>query len=98
VRHNYITYCLKRDASLPALLNLLYTSTNQQLFKVTSAIKVVTISIMNGSHHVRTKLFTAVRKVVKTMSKDEWDTKQGTGKPMKNALQVQHYGKRHLLG
>jgi len=31
-------------------------------------------------------------------SKDEWDTKEGTGKSMKNALHVQRYGKRHLSG
>jgi len=28
----------------------------------------------------------------------EWDTKEGRGKSMKNALHVQQYGKRHLLG
>jgi len=33
-----------------------------------------------------------------TVSKDEWDTKEGTGKSMKNALHVQQYGKRHLSG
>jgi len=32
------------------------------------------------------------------VSKDEWYTKEGTGKFMKNALHVQQYGKRHLLG
>jgi len=32
------------------------------------------------------------------VNKDEWDTKEGHGKSMKNALHVQWYGKRHLLG
>jgi len=32
------------------------------------------------------------------VSKDEWDTKKGTGKSMQNALYVQRYGKKHLLG
>jgi len=32
------------------------------------------------------------------VSKDEWDTKEGTGKSMKNTLYVQRYGKRYLLG
>jgi len=32
------------------------------------------------------------------MSKDEWDTKEGTDKSMKTALYVQQYGKRHLSG
>jgi len=31
------------------------------------------------------------------VSKDEWDTKEGTGKSMKNALHVQWCGKRQLL-
>ena len=32
------------------------------------------------------------------VSKDEWDTKEDTGKSMKNALYVQRYAKRHLSG
>ena len=31
------------------------------------------------------------------VSKDEWDTKEDTGKSMKNALYVLRYAKRHLL-
>jgi len=30
------------------------------------------------------------------MSKDEWDTKEGPGKSMKNVLYIQQHGKRHL--
>jgi len=30
--------------------------------------------------------------------KDKWDTKEGTGKSMKNAFYVQRYGKKYLLG
>jgi len=32
------------------------------------------------------------------VSKDEWDTKEGPGKSMKNALYVQQHGKRPLSG
>jgi len=32
------------------------------------------------------------------VNKDEWYTKEGRGKSMKNALHVQRYGKRHLSG
>ena len=32
------------------------------------------------------------------VSKDEWDTKEDTGKPIKNALYVLRYAKRHLSG
>jgi len=31
------------------------------------------------------------------MNKDEWDTKEYTGKSMKNALYILQYAKRHLL-
>jgi len=48
---------------------------------------------MNGSHHMpstKSKLF--------VVSKEEWDTKEGTGKSMKNVFHVQRYGKGHLSG
>ena len=32
------------------------------------------------------------------VSKDEWDTKEDTGKSMKNALYILQYSKRHLSG
>jgi len=31
-----------------------------------------------------------------TVNKDEWDTKEGSGKSKKNVLYVQRYGKRYL--
>ena len=31
-------------------------------------------------------------------SKDEWDTKEDTGKSMKNVLYILRYAKRHLSG
>jgi len=30
--------------------------------------------------------------------RDEWNTKESTGKSMKNALYILRYAKRHLLG
>jgi len=33
-----------------------------------------------------------------TVSKDEWNTKEYTGKSMKNALHILLYAKRHLSG
>ena len=32
------------------------------------------------------------------VSKDEWDTKEDTGKSIKNTLYVLRYAKRHLSG
>jgi len=42
---------------------------------------------MNGSDYVST-----TKSTLFVLSKDEWDTKEGTGKSMKNALHVQQYG------
>ena len=33
-----------------------------------------------------------------TVSKDEWNTKEDSGKSLKNALNVQRYAKRYLSG
>jgi len=64
----------------------------------TFATKVATMKIMDDfcckwkpSHTYYTLTLFAV-------NKDEWDTKEGTGKSMKNALYAQRYGKRHPLG
>jgi len=53
------------------------------------------MKIMDGSvsHRMPT-----TKSTLFVVSKDEWDTKEGTGKSMKNALHVQWHGIRHLLG
>jgi len=51
-----------------------------------SAIKVATMKIM-GRHYVPT-----TKSTLFVVSKDKWDTKEGTGKSMKNALHVKWYG------
>jgi len=47
------------------------------------------ISVANGSHHLPT-----TKSTLFMVSKDEWDTKEVTGKSIKNVLHVQWYGKR----
>jgi len=49
------------------------------------------ISVTNGNHHVPT-----AKSILFEVNKDEWDTKEDTGKSMKNALHAQQYGKRYL--
>jgi len=77
----YINYHQKKNASL--LVTVCYTAV--RINNYASAIKVANmkISIVNGSHHVPTTKLTLF-----TVNKDEWDTKEGTGKSMKNALYV----------
>ena len=43
-------------ASLSAIFNPLYSSTNQKLFESTSVIKVATIKDMDNFHNATTKL------------------------------------------
>jgi len=89
----YILIICKEDASLPAMFNLLYSSTNQQLFKRISAIKVTTMKITD-SFCYEWKLSCAYHKI--NTFRGEWDTKEGTGKSMKNALHVQRYSTRYF--
>jgi len=51
------------------------------------------ISAKKGSHHVPPPNGTLF-----TVSKDEWYTKEDTGKSIKNALCAHQYAKRHLSG
>ena len=66
--------------------------------KSTSAIKIATMKNTDG-FCFEGKLSRAIAKSTPfPVSKDEWDTKEDTGKSMKNALYILWYAKRHLLG
>jgi len=78
---------------LLAILNLLHSSTNQELFEKhlcnqgSHYEKIQTISLTQRKPSRATTLY--------TVSKDEWNTKE---KSLKNALGVLQYAKRHLSG
>jgi len=114
-------YRLKEGASLPAMFNLLFSSTNQQLFKKNFVIKVAStddfhnkwkpsraIDTFRGEQiwmgHKGSLVYQilsphgAYRLEIERVWLRETNTKEGCGKSMKNALHVQQYGKRHLLG
>ena len=80
------------------MFNLLHSVTNQELFEM---------HLCNQSSHYgkygqfryEGKPSCATAKLTPyTVSKDEWDTKEDTGKSMKNALYVLLYAKRHVSG
>jgi len=83
----------KEDTSLPAMFNPLCSSTNQLLFKKSFYNQSNHYRQFNGSHHVPT-----TKSTLFVVNKDEWYTKEGHAKSMKDALHVQRYGKRHLSG
>ena len=78
--------CSTRYTAIRIKNHLKSTSANK-----IATMKNTTISVTNGSHHVLSPIQHFA------VSKDEWDTKEDTGKSMKNALHVLRYAKRHLL-
>ena len=80
------------------MFNPLYSSMNQELFEKhlcnqnSHDEKYGRFRFEGKPSHARAKLTPF------PVSKDEWDTKEDTGKSMKNALYVLQYAKRHLSG
>ena len=99
---SYINFHLKSEVSITLccwLCSTCYTAVRiKNCLKSTSAIK--------NSHYEKYERFTLQWETIMcyhqidtfTVSKDEWDTKEDTGKSMKNALYVLRYAKRHPLG
>jgi len=86
------SYCLRPKHPLPfcQLCLICYTAVQiKNCLKSTSVIKVVTMKSTDdflsckGSHHVATTKLTFF-----TVSKDKWNTKEDTGKSLKNTLHV----------
>ena len=85
--------------SLSAMFDLLHSSTNQEVFEKHLCIK--------SSHYEKYGRFLVTQRkpsrattklTLFTVSKDEWNTKEDTGKSLKNALHVLWCAKRHLSG
>jgi len=66
----------------------LYSNTNQELFEKRLCMQKSTddFSLRKGSHHVQKKLTLSL--ALSTVSKDEWNTKEDTGKSLKNTLDI----------
>ena len=63
--------------------------------KSTSAIKIAT---MKNTDNFRYEGHATAKSTLFAVSKNERDTKEDTGKSMKNALYILWYAKRHLTG
>ena len=48
----------------------------------------------DGFHYERRPSHATIKSTLFAVSKDEWDTKEDTGKSMKNALYILQYAKR----
>ena len=64
--------------------------------KSTSAIKTATMNNTDDFCYEGKPSHAITKSTLFAVSKDEWDTKEDTGKSMKNALYVLRYTKRHL--
>ena len=66
--------------------------------KSTSANKIATMKNTDDFCYEGKPSRAIAKSTLFAVSKDEWDTKEDTGKSMKNALYILQYAKRHLSG
>ena len=101
-RPSYINYRLKSDASITLRCQLCsthYTAVQiKNCSKSTPTIKIATMKNTDDFHYKRKPSHATAKSTLFAVSKDEWDTKEDTGKSMKNALYILRYAKRHLSG
>ena len=99
VRPSYINYRLKSEVSIT--LRCLLCSTRctavriKNCSKSSSAIKIATTKNTDNFRYKGKPSRATTKSPLFAVSKDEWDTKEDTGKSMKNALCVLRYTKRH---
>ena len=98
----YINYPLKSEVSITLLSPLCsthYTAVQiKNCLKSTSAIKIATMKNTDNFLCKGKPSRATAKSTLFAVSKDEWDTKEDTGKSLKNALYVLQYAKRHLSG
>ena len=99
-RPSYINYHLKSKVSITLhcwLCSTHYTAVQiKNCSKSTSAIEVATMKNTDDFHYKEKPSRATTKSILFAINKDEWDTKENTGKSMKNALYVLRYAKRHL--
>ena len=99
---NFINYHLKSEVSITLRCQLCsthYTAVRiKNCLKSTSAIKIATTKNTDDFCFEGKSSRARAKSTPFPVSKDEWDTKEDTGKSMKNALYLLRYAKRHLSG
>ena len=99
---NFINYRLKSEVSITLRCRLCsthYTAIRiKNCLKSTSAIKVATMKNTDDFHLEGKPSCVRAKLTPFPVSKDEWDTKEDTGKFMKNALYILRYANRHMSG
>ena len=102
LRPSYINYRLKSEVSIMLccrLCSIRYTAIRiKNCLKSTFLIKIATIKNTDDFHFEGKPSRVRTKSIPFPVSKDEWDTKEDTGKSTKNASYVLQYAKRHLSG
>ena len=102
VHPDHINYRQKSEVSINPRCRLCsthYTAVRiKNCLKSTSAIDKATMKNTDDFHFEGKPSCARAKLTPFPISKDEWDTKEDTGKSMKNALHVLRYAKRHLSG
>ena len=97
----YINYHLKSEVSITLrcrLCSTRYTAVRiKNCLKSTSAIKIANMKNTDNFRYKGKRSCSTAKSTPFAVSKDELDTKEDTGKSMKNVLYVLRYAKRHLL-
>ena len=76
------------------MFNLLRSSVNQEPFKKHLYNQIATMKNMDNFCYNGKPSHATAKSTLFAVSKDEWDTKEDTGKSMKNVLYVLRYAKR----
>ena len=99
---NHINYRLKSEVSVMLrcrLCSTCYTAVRiKNCLKSTSAIEIATMKNTDDFCFEGKPSRACTKSTPFPVSKDEWDTKEDTGKSIKNALHILRYAKRHLSG
>ena len=84
------------EVSIYLLYSTHYTAVQiKNCLKCTSVIKVATMKNTNDFHYAKEAI---TKSTLFTVSKDEWNTKEDTGKSMKNVLHILWYAKSTSQG
>ena len=96
-----INYHLKSEVSfmLYCQLGSIHNTAVQinNFLKSTSVIEAATMKIWTISITIKKPSHGTTKSTLFTVSKDEWNTKEDTGKSMKNVMYILQYAKKHIL-
>ena len=91
-----INYHLKNEVSIT--VSYVQPVTQQYESRTVRKIQIATMKNTDGLHFEGKPSHATAKLTSFAVSKDEWETKEDTGKSMKNELYILRYAKRHLSG